>query len=408
MNSGNEHKSGSKFLSSHRAIWRTFVILALLFAGLSVALAGPREAAKAIHDRLTGVPATNADLDQMELRMGNPVDAALYAIESGANRRYFATVTLKNFAAPWTNREQSVFVPLNDYTTLVIGMVINDQPFDEILTADRLYVELGAPPPTAASNDHYEALESRMLAPDFDPATELVEMAQSAAYPMLPPGATAGAMTTRAAAESFFVAGTNRAMFRFTLLNHMCMDLEQVHDTSIVPDRIRQDVSRSPGADSRVFLNNCIGCHAGMDPLAQAYAYYDFDEVTDTIEYTDGVVQPKYFNNSETFADGFVTPDDSWTNYWREGQNSLLGWDIRGLSLPSSGNGAKSLGAEMAGTRAFAQCQVTKVFNAMCLRDPVDAADRTEVESMTDSFIGNDYNLKQVFAQSAAYCTQGL
>ena len=42
------------------------------------------------------------------------------------------------------------------------------------------------------------------------------------------------------------------------------------------PDRIRQDVSRSPGGDSRVFLNSCIGCHSGMDPMAQAFAYYNF------------------------------------------------------------------------------------------------------------------------------------
>jgi hypothetical protein len=27
-----------------------------------------------------------------------------------------------------------------------------------------------------------------------------------------------------------------------------------------------------------VFLNNCIACHSGMDPMAQAFAYYDFDE----------------------------------------------------------------------------------------------------------------------------------
>ena len=85
-------------------------------------------------------------------------------------------------------------------------------------------------------------------------------------------------MTTRAAAEAFFIAGTNRAMFRFTLMNHMCMDWSRCMDTSRPPDRIRQDVSRSPGGDSRVFLNNCIGCHAGMDPMAQAFAYYDFDE----------------------------------------------------------------------------------------------------------------------------------
>ncbi|MDX1561556.1 MAG: hypothetical protein R3305_01440, partial [Gammaproteobacteria bacterium] len=154
--------------------------------------------------------------------------------------------------------------------------------------------------------------------------------------------------------------------------------------------------------------NNCIGCHAGMDPLAQAFAYYNFDDATGTIEYTDGVVQPKYFNNNETFADGFVTPDDSWANYWREGQNALLGWDVRNLSLPDEGSGAKSLGAELANTRAFAECQVKKVFNTVCLRDPVDAADRSVVNSITNTFIGNNYNMKQVFAESAEYCSQGL
>lgn len=392
--------------ASHKTTWRLFVVLALLLSGLSIAIAGPRERAKAIHDRLAGVAPSEAVLDAMTTQVGggNAVAAAMTAM----NNPSFAAVTLKNFAAPWTNRDQTAFVSLNDYTALVIGMVINNQPFNEILTADRLYVQAGRPLPTATSNAHYETLEQRMRAPDFNPLTELVEVQQSTTYTMLPPQATAGAMTTRAASESFFIAGTNRAMFRFTLLNHLCMDLEQVHDTSIVPDRIRQDVSRSPGADSRVFLNNCIGCHAGMDPLAQAFAYYNFDGDTGTIEYTNGVVQPKYFNNDETFADGFVTPDDSWTNYWREGQNALLGWDIQGQSLPGAGNGAKSLGEELAGTRAFAECQVTKVFNAVCLRDPVDASDRGQVQAMTDSFIGNNYNLKQVFAESADFCTQGL
>ena len=61
-------------------------------------------------------------------------------------------------------------------------------------------------------------------------------------------------------------------MFRFTMVNHFCKDMEQLHDPRLSPDRIRQDVSRSPGGDSRLFLNNCIGCHNGMDPLAGAYA----------------------------------------------------------------------------------------------------------------------------------------
>jgi hypothetical protein len=384
-------------LSSHRVMWRVFIAAALLLSTISIALAGPREQAQRIHDRLAGVPPTDTVLTQMEGQMGNPINAALTAMDNPN----FYTVTLKNFAAPWTNRDRSAFVPLNDYITLVIGLVKDNEAFNQILSGDVLYVGQGVnPPPAANSNAHYLALEQQMLQPGFNPVTQIVKTTQSGSY-NLPIGAPAGAMTTRAAAEAFFIAGTNRAMFRFTLINHMCMDLEQVHDTSIIPDRIRQDVSRSPGGDSRVFLNNCIGCHAGMDPMAQAFAHYNFDDVSGSIEYTPNAVQPKYFNNDTTFADGFITPDDSWSNYWREGQNALIGWSP---NLPGSGNGASSLGEELAATQAFAQCQVQKVFNAVCLRDPVDSTDRTQITTMTNNFRNNNYNLRQVFAESAVYC----
>ena len=387
---------------SHRVMWRVFVGVALLLSGVSIALAGPREQAQRIHDRLAGVPPSAAVLDQMTQAIAadptnGPVAAAMIAMD---NPNFYA-VTLKNFAAPWTNRNRSVFVPLNDYITLVIGLVLDDESFDQVLSGDILYVGQGVSPPASPSNnDHYVALEQRMHAADFDPSSEIVKTTQSGTY-QIPAAATAGAITTRAASEAFFIAGTNRAMFRFTLINHMCMDMEQVHDTTIVPDRIRQDVSRSPGGDSRVFLNNCIGCHAGMDPMAQAFAFYNFNEVSGSLEYTPGAVQEKYFHNEETFPDGFVTPDDSWTNYWREGQNAVLGWDP---NLPGSGSGAKSLGQELAGTEAFAQCQVQKVFKTVCLRDPVDAADRGKVSTMASDFENNNYNLREVFAQSAAYC----
>ena len=384
-------------LTSHAALWRFFVVLALLLCGVSVALAGPREQAARIHDRLAGVPADDATLTAMAATLpSNPTAAANIAM---SNPNFYA-VTLKNFVAPWTNRDQSPFVPLNDYMVLVMGMVRDNVPFNQILTADLLYVAPGVSPPAAVgSNAHFDALEQRMREPTFN-QSEIQPALQSATYGT-PTGATAGAMTTRAAAEAFFIAGTNRAMFRFTLMNHMCMDMEQVHDTSIAPDRIRQDVSRSPGGDSRVFMNNCIGCHAGMDPLAQAFAYYDFDETSGRMIYDATAVHSKYFNNDTTFEDGFITPDDAWHNHWRQGQNALLGWN---QALPGEGNGAKSLGEELAGTQVFAQCQVQKVFKAVCLRDAVDQADRDQVAAMTNTFRNNNYNLKQVFAESAGYC----
>ena len=118
--------------------------------------------------------------------------------------------------------------------------------------------------------------------------------------------------------------------------------------------------------------------------------------------YTPGQVQSKYFNNDDNFRPGFVTQDDSWANYWRAGQNELLGWDT---GRPSSGFGAASMGAELANSQAFAQCQMKKVFKTVCLREPVDQPDRNQVDSMVTSFRnGNAYNMKQSFAEAAVYC----
>ena len=234
----------------------------------------------------------------------------------------------------------------------------------------------------------------------------------------LPSAATAGVMTSRAAAKSFFKDGTNRAMLRFTALNHLCNDMEQLNDITRAPDRIRQDVSRSPGGDSRIFLNSCIGCHNGMDPLAQSFAYYEYDYNVETdpeglngsLTYNnEGMIDPvtgtrvqsKYHNNATNFEYGYVTPNDHWANYWREGQNKLLGWDN---SLSGSGEGAKSMGMELAHSNAFAECQVTKVFKNVCLRSPIDRSDRDQISTMVTSFASSGYKLKQVFADSAEYC----
>jgi hypothetical protein len=313
-------------------------------------------------------------------------------------------VTLKNFSAPWTNRDQNAFVPLNDYMTLVMGMVRDNVPFNQILTANMLYTGPGSvsPAPSATSNAHYEALETRMRDSTFN-QSQLAQTTQTAVYGT-PNEATAGAMTTRAAAEAFFIAGTNRAMFRFTMLNHLCHDMEQVHDTSRPPDRIRQDVTRSPGGDSSLFLNNCIGCHSGMDPMAQAFAYYDFDETQSRLVYTQGQVQPKYLINPDNFKQGYITTDDHWENRWRlPGKNTLLGWAGQDGQI-RSGNGAKTLGEELANSDAFAECQATKVFRTICFRSPSDQADRDQIAASASGFKSDGGNLKRVFAETAAYC----
>jgi len=372
-------------------------VLCLLVVTVPAADAGPREQAKRLHDRLAGVPPASTVLDAMaaDIAAGRPDDAAFIAMDNSA----FYNVTLKNFVTPWTNEEQTVFAPLNDYTATVIGMVRDDVPFNTLLSADLFYVgkaSLGLPPYSMNNNDHYQALEDQ----GFDLKAALVAVKQSAVTDLVP-AATAGVITSRAAAEAFFIDGTNRAMFRFTLLNHLCTDLQQIKDTSRPTDRIRQDVSRSPGGDSRIFLNACVGCHSGMDPMVQAYAYYNYDKTAGRLVYTPGSVQAKYLINADNFKFGYITPDDHWDNYWRQGPNALLGWDG---TLPGGGSGAKSMGMELENSDAFASCQVQKVFRAMCLRAPGNSADRSKVAAMIASFKGSNYQLKRVFSEAAVYC----
>jgi hypothetical protein len=384
----------------------TAAALALALLGTAAFAANPNaNQAARMYNRIAGVPPSATVLSAM---MGtDAVSAALMA----TNDPKFYNDTIRNLAAPWTNRDQSVFVPLNDYTATVVGMVRDNIPFNQLLSADMIYIANASatstyslPAYSPANNNLYQAMDDA----NVDLFTALTQTTQSS-ITGIPTAATAGVMTTRGAASAFFVNGTNRAMFRFTVLNHLCNDLPSVMDTTRPPDRIRQDVTRSPGGVSSLFLTNCVGCHSGMDPMAQAFAYYNFaypaSEIGATawpvgqIVYTAGQVQPKYFINNTNFPQGFVTPNDSWDNRWRSGPNQVLGWAPGG----GSGQGAKSLGVELASSQAFASCQVTRVFKDVCLRAPSSAADVSAVNGMITSF-QSGYNLRQVFAASAAYC----
>ncbi len=88
----------------------------------------------------------------------DPVTAALIATNDPA----FYNDTIRNMAAPWTNRDQSVFVPLNDYTATVVGMVRDNVPFNTLLSADLVYigdahVAASRGPTRRANNNMYQS-----------------------------------------------------------------------------------------------------------------------------------------------------------------------------------------------------------------------------------------------------------
>jgi len=389
------------------------LFMSLMLGHVASSYAGSFEQAKRMHDRIAGVPPSPQILIEMAnlIEQNKSIAAAELAIQSPS----FYNVTLKHWISPWTNEDASIYGPLNDYTATVIGMIRDDADFRDILIEDVLYIGNlnGIADYSQNSNQHYADLEAQHA----DLSSVLVKTTQSSLLG-IPPQATAGVMTTRAAAKSFFKDGTNRAMFRFTLIHHLCTDLEALKDTSIAPDRIRQDLSRSPGGDSRIFNNSCVGCHSGMDPLAQAFAYYEYrydvdsdpegesglltyNAIGDLDPQTNSRVQAKYLINANNFPFGYKTQDDRWDNYWREGINRSVGWSD---ALDGFGYGAKSMGEELANSQMFAECQVKKVFKAMCLRNPQHLQDRNAVNNAMDDFVTSNFNIKKVFASTANYC----
>jgi hypothetical protein len=375
--------------------------LLALAPGIGLAQMDDIDRARRMHDRLAGVPPDAATLAQMAADIGS--GRADLAAELAMQHPAFYNVSLKSFITPWTNEDQTVFAPLNDYTATVIGMIRDDVPFNLVLSEDIIYTGANGlvnPSYEHTSNDPYEALEAAGV--DLSDPTQLVQRLQSSLPgTQLSPGDTAGIVTTRQAAMAFFEAGTNRAMWRFTTINYLCRDMEQLNDVSLPGDRIRQDVSRSPGGDSEIFLNTCFGCHTLMDPLSGAYAYYDWDEDQERLVHTPGVVQEKYLQGGNTFPFGYITTDNSWINYMRQGQNATLGW--RGAV--DRGFGAKSMGAEITASRAFSVCQVEKVFKHVCFRPPKDQDDRDAIEAIADDFETDGlYRMKDVFAAVAEHC----
>ena len=189
-------------------------------------------------------------------------------------------------------------------------------------------------------------------------------------------------------------------MWRFIGINFLCRDMEELKDVSRPADRIRQDVSRSPGGDSQLFHQQCVGCHSGMDPMTQAFAYFEWDANQQRVVHTPGFVQPKYLINSNTFPGGYITVDNRWDNFWRQGPNAALGW----RAAQPGGYGPQGLGREVTSSRAFSLCQVQQVFEHVCFRPPQTPEDAAEIVRIADVFEGEGYSMKRVFAEVAVSC----
>jgi hypothetical protein len=339
---------------------------------------------------------------------GNPQAAAMVAM----NNEYFYTTQLVNFFTPWSNVDSDAHQGLNDMTTTLIGMVRDNVGFDQALYGDILYVgsdslvaNTGGVIPAWVNGTYlgipYNIINLQTMGLNsagtargnirINLGTALQQKQQSALTGI---SDTAGVITTEIYGQNYFNAGTNRRVARFTFKNFLCMDMPQLADTTRPDFRVRRDVGRSPGGDSQVYKNFCVGCHAGMDAFAGAFAYFDYSK--NAVTYTPGSVVYKMNKNNGVFPDGYTTTDDSWINLWTTGVDSSVGWNGA-----SSGNGAKAFGKAISQTNQFSTCMVQQVFQMVCLRAPT-SAEASTVQQLATYFSGTGaYNMKSLMAAVA-------
>jgi hypothetical protein len=399
-----------------------------------------QEQAKRLHARFTGVPPSRAVLEQLTnlLEADRVVDAAFVAMQNS----HFYQVVLFNLFSGASNVSGNADIELNDFTALVLGLIRDNERFDQVLYGDVFYtandetmtynvnfsgvttpVNLnGAAFPLVrnadGTNDFNQNPPANRVRPPFrladtnnasniryDDNNHYVDLqrlsnwidllqkrSQASTYGFLNPDQRpvaediAGALTTRHFGSEFMNMGTNRRAFRFTAKNFLCKDMEQLADSSAPDFRARQDVDRSPGGNSLNFKAKCAGCHAGMDSFAGAFAYFDY--VNGRLAYNRNALQNnnnKQFRQSNVYPEGFRLQNNSWINVWNRGPNLSLGWRTPSTGAIDQGIGAKALGSALAATEQFGNCMAQKAFQRICFRSPTPA-EENQLEDLAREF----------------------
>ncbi|MBC7660499.1 MAG: hypothetical protein H7249_12445 [Chitinophagaceae bacterium] len=388
-------------------------ILASLLLSVPARSAGSDELSRAkskvafVYARLTGglKPSPN-ELNTWAAQVVAATDkrAALLSIADEAVKMdSFYSVTVLDFAQLESNKDRALLDEagtLSDLTATVVGLTRDEKDYRTILYDDIIYVPARAAY-DAGSNTIYDILNTSVKNGTAQLSTSLKASTQTETTGL---SVQAGIFTLRGFGSKYYEAGTNRGPVRFTFINYVCRDMEDLSDITVDTNSIRRDVDRKPGNDPAKFVNECRGCHFALDPMAGAFAFYDYIpplKVTDAAPLLIATTpNAKTNRNNAVFPGGMTVKDDSWENNW-------LNSDIyKDLWEPSKakGKGVKEFGEMIAATKMFPECMAKRAFKTICLGDGVKAIDKASIEKLSSDFVKGSYNMKALFKNAAVEC----
>jgi hypothetical protein len=342
-----------------------------------------RMLASDIYNRIAGfdLPIVHPTLVEMETALAGDstnITNRMRAAAIASSKPSFYNVTVKEFAKKMSNRDETVAVPLNDFTATFIGITRDDVDARELLYGDFYY--RGNSTQTAVpsdmvndlikSNRHYEQLEamnydlSRVLQRVngqvyYDGANALVPARNYDA---------AGVLTSRAFLSEHAIAGTNRRLVEYSFQEFLCRPITEWADATAADSHVGRDVDRQPSGSHEKYQTSCRSCHAQMDGLRGAFSRITYE--TDFVKHawvipSDAISDPNEANNNtnpltmiqvprgisgkmnknnDMFPEAKVTSDTVWHNYaigtlnatyfgWKTGRNVTATYSGAAIAL---------------------------------------------------------------------------
>jgi len=376
--------------------------------------------AQTIFQRLTSVkiPLYDPVLKEMAAKLDQNDAVAAAAVATQDSRFY--NYTVRDFASKMSNRAETTNVPLNDFTTTVIGAVRDEISAQRLLFDNITYVadpKLVAVPSAEVtdilrSNNHYSALDNQKidLVKVIKATTQRIFNGTKAVDMPTP----AGLLTSRSWLSEHAVAGTNRRLVEYSLREFLCTPLEKIADSTGPDNVVGRDIDRFPGGVHTKFTTTCRACHTVMDGFRPAFSQFTFNSdyvmhtfTSPSVNTTDdeakgsGIftsketgatfIHDKINKNGTVFPGGKITTDDNWVNNASYGANlPYFNW------TRLKGKGIQEYGKALAESKQFPLCMAKRVFATVCKRD-VASTDDTLISEAAQEFSSRNYNLKYLF-----------
>jgi hypothetical protein len=345
------------------------------------------------------------------------------AIELAVESHDFINVTVRDIANSMAVKDGDSINTINDFVATFMGVVRDDRDARELLTGNFYYRVKGLSGVSdnvlediVKTNNHYRQLDNSTL--DIAPHL-ILEEGQKIVAPngqLVVLEDAAGLLTTRGFMEAHAKAGTNRRIIEYAFKKFLCSPIQSWASTQRTDYFIGRDVSRKPASE---FNNKCKGCHAGMDALRPATAYFDFFLENETsgkgyikYDYTytldPNVKDPtkidvkvpaaeqnvpyKFRRSADVFPSGYVVKDNNWVNYTN---TNMFGWKNE-----AKGSGMQDLGVLIANSQMFSDCMSQTVYEAVCNKSYSDA-NKSLIQKLSTSFKNSGYSLKTLVVNTS-------